>query len=524
MISVAATSSLSTDPGGFPANRQPVSDRIRDVNKLLSEACPARRQGDRSRILHSSIRGFALLGLIALQGCDRPGASLPDFSRLVEENTASVVNISTVASAVDVPNGNIDGESPTWFRKYLEDQAPDGASAGPAGPEPLGSGFVLWEDGYVLTNYHVIRGAQEIVVRMLDRRQMNARIVGVDPSTDLALLQIEADNLPAVKVGRSGSLKAGQWVFAIGSPFSFDHSVTAGIVSAVGRNLQSEQYVPFIQTDVAINPGNSGGPLFNLQGQVVGINSQIYSQSGSFQGVSFAIPIELAVKVAEQLRHKGRVTRGWLGVVVQPVDRALANSFGMDKAEGALVAKVVEGSPAFESGIRTGDVILSFNRVALDSSGGLPPLVGSVDPGQVVPLELVRDGKVLGFRVEIGLLDEEPQQGLEDHAAQVPDVAPPGSLGLTVRELSDEERAAKRVLTGGVVIDKLEGGAALEAGLREGDVILSIAGQEVDSAQGFQDVARRLTPGTTVPLLVSRAGAPSFLPLKVPSAPGKRFH
>ncbi|MGH8517082.1 MAG: PDZ domain-containing protein, partial [Panacagrimonas sp.] len=326
--------------------------------------------------------------------------------------------------------------------------------------------------------------------------------------------------LQAVKIGDTRKLRPGQWVFAIGSPFTFDYSVTAGIVSAKGRNLQSEQYVPFIQTDVAINPGNSGGPLFNLDGEVVGINSQIYSQSGSFQGVSFSIPIDVAAKVARQLRDTGKVTRGWLGVVVQEVDRNLAQSFGMERAEGALVSRVMPDSPAEETGIKPGDVILSFNGEPLPSSGSLPPLVGSVDPGQIVALSVVRDGKPIEFKVEIGVLDERDTE-TDPELAQGPSprMEPPrdAPLGLVVSSLSDEQRRALRVLSGGVRVEQVTGGPAVAAGIRPGDVVLSLAGQEVDSPERFAEVVGRLTPGTTVPILVSRDGAPSFLPLDLPA-------
>ncbi|MGQ0501976.1 MAG: Do family serine endopeptidase [Panacagrimonas sp.] len=437
----------------------------------------------------------------------------PDFAALVEKNSPSVVNISTVSAnaAMETPTA---GDSADWLQRF--DEPPPGAvpeEEAPPGPEPLGSGFILWEDGYILTNYHVVQDAREVIVRLLDRRQLPAKIVGVDASTDLALLKIEARDLQGVRIGDSNRLRPGQWVFAIGSPFSFDYSVTAGIVSAKGRSLQTEQYVPFIQTDVAINPGNSGGPLFNLDGEVVGINSQIYSQSGSYQGVSFAIPINVAAKVAQQLRDQGKVTRGWLGVIVQPVDRGLAQSFGMERPEGALVSRVLEGSPAEETGLRAGDIILSFNGVSLESSGSLPPLVGDANPGQVIPLKVMRDGKAIDFSVEIALLKEPSMEAPEPPAPRAPVHAP---LGLAVSELNDQQRRQLRVLSGGVRVDRVVGPPASEAGIREGDVILTLSGQSVDSPERFAEVVGRLTQGTTVAALVSRDGAPSFVPLEVP--------
>lgn len=466
-----------------------------------------------------AIMGSALL----IAGCSGPGG-FPDLADLVDKNSPSVVNISTVHSPrPGVPASPHGNDSPDWLRRFQEgsphaDELPDTPQ-----DEPLGSGFVLWEDGYILTNYHVVQDAEEVIVRLLDRRQLPATIIGVDPPTDLALLKIDADELQAVRIGDSNRLRPGQWVFAIGSPFSFDFSVTAGVVSAKGRNLQSEQYVPFLQTDVAINPGNSGSPLFNLAGEVVGINSQIYSQSGSFQGVSFAIPIDVAAKVARQLRDTGRVTRGWLGVVVQEVDRALAQSFGMDKPEGALVAKVMPSSPAEESGILAGDVILSFNGEVLASSTSLPPLVGSVDPGQVVNLRIIRDGKALDFRVEVGTLQESPRASLTPAPPQPTPSA--GLLGLSVVPLTDDQRRAMRILSGGVLVDQVFGGPAAVAGIRPGDAILSVAGQEIDSPERLAEVTGRLTPDSSVPVLVSRDGAPTFVPLQIPPAtevPGGR--
>lgn len=470
---------------------------------------------------------------VTLMGCSQSGH--PDFADLVERASPSVVNISTVAERqqVQAEPGGLE-EAPEWFRRFLEehgDEPPDEEEV-PGGdpemeqPQSLGSGFVLWEDGYVLTNYHVVRDAREVVVRLLDRRQLTAKVVGSDERSDLALLKIEATGLPAVKFGDSTKLRPGQWVLAIGSPFGFDYSVTAGIVSAKGRSLISEQYVPFIQTDVAINPGNSGGPLFNLKGEVVGVNSQIYSQSGGYQGLSFAIPIDVAAKVARQLRDHGKVTRGWLGVVVREVDRALAQELKLDKPEGALVAKVVEGSPAQESGLREGDVILSFNGESLSSSGSLPPLVGNVDPGQLVTLEVMREGKRVKFKIEVGVLENQDAELSDESEAPRPRprAEPPrpgieAPLGLVVTPLNDEQRRDLQVLSGGVLVMEVNGRAAASAGIRPGDVILSISGQEVDSPERLAEVVSRLTPGSSVPVLVSRNGSPSFRPLEIPAVP-----
>ncbi|TXI85483.1 MAG: Do family serine endopeptidase, partial [Cupriavidus sp.] len=365
----------------------------------------------RSR-LWSLATALAPVIFLSLTACGRSGqfSGRPDFADLVDEVSPSVVNISAVtastldqgqAAAQDEPKGDGADQLPEWFKKYYNEH--EGQDANPpeddAESQSLGSGFVLSNDGYIVTNFHVVRDAKEVVVRLLDRRQFTAQVVGSDEPSDLALLKIDATDLPVAKLADSSKVRPGQWVLAIGSPFGFDYSVTAGIVSAKGRALQTEQYIPFIQSDVAINPGNSGGPLFNLKGEVIGVNSQIYSQSGGYQGVSFSIPIDVAAKVARQLKEHGRVTRGWLGVVVQEVDRATAQKLGMDKPEGALVARVIASSPGEKAGLRPGDVILSYNNQILASSTALPPQVGSSDPGEVVSLQVIRDRKPIIIKV-----------------------------------------------------------------------------------------------------------------------------
>ncbi|TAJ55687.1 MAG: DegQ family serine endoprotease [Nevskiaceae bacterium] len=464
--------------------------------------------------------------------CSRTPAEvrLPDFADLVEEVSPSVVNISTipVETAAEAEPGPTEGGAtvpdnlPEWMKRFLEQHAPNGvppAEEGDEAPEEqqsLGSGFVLWKDGYIITNTHVVKDAREVLVRLSDRRELTATVVGMDEPSDIALLKIDADKLPAVKVAEVGKLRVGQWVMAIGSPFGFDYSVTAGIVSAKGRSLFTEQYVPFIQTDAAINPGNSGGPLFNLKGEVVGVNSQIYSQTGGNSGIAFAIPIDVALRVAQQLKDKGHVTRGWLGVVVQEVTRALAQSFGMARAEGALVAKVIPGSPAEKAGIQPGDVILAFDGQVLGVSSELPPLVGVVDPGADVPLKVLREGKQITIKVEIGELPEEIANGGETPASsRLP-------LGLGVDKLSAQDRAETRVPAGGVRVLVVEAGPALDAGVREGDVLLTLSGQSIDSAERLKEVVDRLAPGSSVPMLIQRDGAPLFLALAVPEAPVER--
>ena len=468
------------------------------------------------------------IALVLLPGCGRDPAPGPltDFADLVERVSPSVVNISTLtreppeSPQAATEDGAVPPElagTPEWFRRFYREHErlpeEDGDQAPNEGAESLGSGLVLWEDGYILTNYHVIRDAREIVVKLSDRRQLTARLAGYDERSDLALLQIEAADLPAAKLGDSNQLRPGQWVLAIGAPFGFDYSVTAGIVSAKGRALDTEQYVPFIQTDVAINPGNSGGPLFNASGEVIGINSQIYSQSGGYQGVSFAIPINVAESVARQLKEKGKVTRGWLGVVVQPVTRELAQEFAMERPEGALIARVMPGSPAEQSGLRAGDIIIRFDGQVLPSSRELPPLVGSAEPGKLAELELLREGRKITIKAPVGTLDNQDQElAVTEEDNRAP-------LGMTVRNLTEEDRRQTKTPSGGVLVIDVRPGPAVSAGVRAGDVILQISGQEVDSPERFAEVAGRLAPGQNVPMLVQRRGTPLFLALDMPKRP-----
>ena len=336
--------------------------------------------------LRSSLSG--LCALLLLGQMSLAHAELPEFTELVEEASPAVVNISTRQNlpqreaAVQGQMPDLEG-LPPMFREFFERNVPQ-MPRGPGGrqrdAQSLGSGFIISDDGYVLTNNHVVADADEIIVRLSDRSELEAKLIGADPRTDVALLKVEGKGLPTVKLGKSQALKVGEWVLAIGSPFGFDHSVTAGIVSAKGRSLPNESYVPFIQTDVAINPGNSGGPLFNLDGEVVGINSQIFTRSGGFMGLSFAIPIDVAMDVANQLKSEGKVSRGWLGVVIQEVNKDLAESFGLDKPAGALVAQVLEEGPAAKGGLQVGDVILSLNGQPIIMSADLPHLVGALKP------------------------------------------------------------------------------------------------------------------------------------------------
>lgn len=475
------------------------------------------------RYLQSIQNLFALAILALVAAAPLQARDLPDFTVLAEKNAASVVNISTkqtsrlpqirrfnIPEFEDLPEGSPLGELMRRFFGEHGFQMPE------EGPEKrsLGSGFIVSEDGYILTNFHVVDGADEVVVRMNDRREFTADVIGKDERSDIALIKIDAENLPAVRVGDSRDLKVGEWVLAIGSPFGFDHTVTAGIVSAKGRNLPSENYVPFIQTDVAINPGNSGGPLFNLDGQVVGINSQIYSRSGGFMGLSFAIPIEMAMDVADQLKTRGRVSRGWLGVLIQDMNADLAESFGLDRPRGALVARVLPNSPSEKAGLQVGDVILEFNGTPIDTSSELPPLVGRANVDEPATVKILRNGREREVKVNIGELP--PDEAVELASAQPPKVSE-NRLGLMVSEVTAEIREQRQLpMRRGVVVESVTGQAAREAGIQQGDVILSLNGTEVESVPQFNKLVANLPADKTVAMLVHRNTGPIFLALRVP--------
>jgi len=428
------------------------------------------------------------------------------FADLAERVSPGVVNIQTskTVKGAGVPRsfeefffGGPFGEHPQMERKVPS----------------LGTGFVISPDGYIVTNNHVIEEVDSIRVAFESGKEYDAEIIGADPRSDLALLKVEADNLPTVKLGRSDRLKVGEWVLAIGSPFGFDYSVTAGIVSAKGRSLpteENENYVPFIQTDVAINPGNSGGPLFNLDGEVVGINSQIYSNSGGFMGVSFAIPIDVVMEVVEQLKESGRVSRGWLGVVIQEVNRDLAESFGLKRPHGALVARVLEGSPAEEGGIREGDIITSFNGEPIDLSSELPHLVGRAPAGSDAVLGVMREGEEIRVTLAIGELADRSGAAVAGFRSE----GGSSRLGLSVEPVP--EAARERLgITGGVRVLSATG-AAEEAGIRPGDIVTRLNNREVDDPESLQAISEELPSGRSVPVLVIRGQVPTFLPLRVP--------
>lgn len=438
-------------------------------------------------------------------------AELPDFRDLVKETSPAVVNISTVQhaqrnSSLSRQYGMPD-DMPEILRHFFGRQFPQ--APGPRRDHnSLGSGFIVSEDGYILTNNHVVQDADEIIVRLSDRRELEAVLIGADPSSDLAVLKVEADDLPTVDLGDSDRLDVGEWVVAIGSPFGFDYSVTAGIVSAKGRSLPSENYVPFIQTDVAINPGNSGGPLFNLDGEVVGINSQIYTRSGGFMGVSFAIPINVAMDVAEQLKTKGKVSRGWLGVVIQEVSKDLAESFGLDRAAGALVVQVVEGSPAEAAGLVSGDIIVKVNGKQVQLSSDLPHQVGRLRAGDTAELSVVRGGKRKTIDVEIGALPDSDDIQLSSNSA--PAERKSNRLGVVV-----SEQPAGKQNEPGVVVTDIERGPAAMSGVVRGDIITMINGQRIDSVVDFDRVVADLPSRRSVPMRIVRRGQASFIPLRV---------
>ena len=436
-------------------------------------------------------------------------SGLPDFSPLVEAYGPAVVNVTTVAQRESAPHG-APGLSPgdplyDFFQRFGF-----GAPRGPVPPvRGEGSGFLISADGYILTNAHVVDRAREVTVRMTDRREYRARVVGVDLRTDVAVLKIDADKLPSVRIGDPGALKAGEWVIAIGSPFGFENSVTAGIVSATARSLEGDAYTPFIQTDVAVNPGNSGGPLFNLRGEVVGINSQIYSRTGGYQGVSFSIPIDVAIRVKDQLVAGGKVERGRIGVTIQEVNQALADSFGLPRPRGALISQVERGGPADKAGLEAGDVILAANGRQIERSGELPAVIAGIKPGTEATLEIWRDKSQRRIRIKVGKLEDEPEV-----AARLPaDDAETGKLGLLVRPLSGSERLQLRT-QGRLVVEVSEGPAA-DAGVEPGDVLLAVNGVAVGSVAEFRNVVGEA--GRAVALLVQRGNAQIYIPVRVAS-------
>ena len=434
-----------------------------------------------------------------------PGAAvlLPDFTGIVDRNGPAVVNISVtqdVKTSAAVPQfPGMDPNDPffQFFRRF-----PWAVPQNPGPTHGLGSGFIVSPDGVILTNAHVVADASEVTVKLTDKREFQAKVLGSDKQSDIAVIKIDAKDLPVVTLSKDSDIKVGEWVLAIGSPYGFENSVTSGIVSAKSRSLPDESYVPFIQTDVAINPGNSGGPLFNMKGEVIGINSQIYSRTGGYQGLSFAIPIDVAVKVKDQLQQYGKVSRGRLGIVIQEVNQQLADSFGLKSPRGALVSSVEDGSPAAKAGLKSGDVILKFDSKEISRSAELPAQVADMKPGTKATLQVWRDGATKSIEVTVGEMKD----------AKVASAATPGEahgrLGLAVRPLTPEER--QQVGARGLVVEGVSGPAA-RAGIQPGDVVLSVNGTPVQSVEQLRAQVEK--SGKTVALLVQREDTKIFVPL-----------
>ena len=443
--------------------------------------------------------------------------ALPDFSPLVEKYGPAVVNVEVVEKSQPA-NGGVPGLSPNdpffdFFRRFGipgPDQAPRGSQPPVRG---AGSGFIVSPDGYILTNTHVVANADEVTVRLTDRREFPAKVIGADERTDVAVIKINSNSLPTVKLGDPSKIKPGQWVLAIGSPFGFENSATAGIISATARSLPSDNYVPFIQTDVAVNPGNSGGPLFNMSGEVIGINSQIFSRTGGYMGVSFAIPIDVARNVEDQLIKSGHVVRGRIGVTIQDVNAQLAESFGLDRPHGALVSSVEKDGPASKAGLIPGDVILGVNGHAIERYGELSGSIAAMKPGSDATLQVWRNGKQQAVSVKIAELKEQPPTAAntangKPNAHQTDQAT---QLGLTVRQLEPQEKEQVQT-TGTLVVEDVTGPAAA-AGVQPGDIILGINGKRVKTSKELQDAAK--SSGKNVALLIQREDAQIFVPLRI---------
>ncbi|HWA11453.1 MAG TPA: DegQ family serine endoprotease [Burkholderiales bacterium] len=433
---------------------------------------------------------------------------LPNFTQIVEQNGPAVVNVSVTRRPQAGPQAQVPGmpeDDPLnqFFRRFGPPQ--------PQGEPPVargqGSGFIVSADGIILTNAHVAADATEITVKLTDKREFDARVLGVDKRTDIAVLKIEAKDLPTVRIGDAEHLKVGEWVAAIGSPFGFENTVTSGIVSAKARSLPDENYVPFIQTDVAVNPGNSGGPLFNLNGEVVGINSQIFSRTGGYMGLSFAIPIDVAMKIKDELVEHGKVTRGRIGVQIQEVNQALANSFGLPRPQGALISRVEPGSPAQKAGLKSGDVVLGVNGKEVGQLGQLSSEIAGMKPGSNARLDVWRNGSRTSIDVKVGQLDEPQNIAAAGDGAQ--GLTP--KLGLTVRELAPEERAQLKT-DGGLVVQNVSGAAA-RAGIQPGDVILALNDTPLKSVDQLRSLVQKAEKSRTVALLVQREDARLYVPL-----------
>tara|TARA_B110000014_G_C20119080_1_gene592171 strand:+ start:1791 stop:3161 length:1371 start_codon:yes stop_codon:yes gene_type:complete len=445
---------------------------------------------------------------------------LPDFTKLVEDNNASIVNISTIRKSNGKGNGHQFPDMPNdelneFLKKFFGDRGLENPEKrSPKNSHSLGSGFVYSSDGYIITNHHVIADADQIIVKLSDKRELDAKLIGSDMSSDIAVLKIKAKNLKPVKIGSSADLKVGQWVLAIGSPFGFESTVTAGIVSAIGRNLPNDNYVPFIQTDVAINPGNSGGPLFNLKGEVVGINAQIFSRSGGFMGLSFAIPIDVASNVIKQLKKSGKVSRGWLGVYIQEVTNNLAKSFGMKKPTGALISKIIPDGPAAKSDLKVGDIILKFDGKKITTSSALPPIVGNTKVGKNVNIEILRNGikKTVKFKVQ-----ELPAKTVVSSNKKNSKPVTKKILGMTVSNLSiNDKKNLGTDIKYGIIVNEVSSNPAYESGLLKNDIIYQISGRNVLNINQFEKIIKTMKKGDFASLLVRRSqGNSLYLAIKI---------
>lgn len=470
------------------------------------------------KIVAKFLSSFVLAGLLSLSHMTVQAKELPDFTELAEKQGPTVVNISVT----QVMSGNGQGSFPGMpndealnelFRRFgLPTPGMPGGPQQDFKSQSLGSGFIISADGYVLTNAHVVSEADEVIVKLSDKREFKAKIVGFDRRTDVALLKIDANGLPKVNIGDPNQLKVGEWVAAIGSPFGLENTMTAGIVSAKGRALPQENFVPFIQTDVAINPGNSGGPLFNLKGEVVGINSQIYSRSGGSMGLSFSIPIDVAMDIANQLKAGGKISRGWLGIAIQEMSKELAESFGLKNTAGALIAGIEKSSPAEKAGLEPGDVIVKFDGKVIASSNDLPRVVAATKPGKTVQAEIMRKGILKTISVTVGDLPVERDEVVTGNKGNVkPDQ---NKLGLGLRELSPQQKKKLNGRNGLLVVDSQ--GISAQVGIRRGDVILALNNTEVQSLEQFSKQIQAIPAGKNIALLIQRGENTLYVPLKMP--------
>tara|TARA_Y100000741_G_scaffold365154_1_gene359788 strand:- start:64 stop:1473 length:1410 start_codon:yes stop_codon:yes gene_type:complete len=468
--------------------------------------------------MHKKLFNSFLIITLCFSSINLFANALPNFKPLVEKNSAAVVNISTtikssggISPGLNMPD--IPENSPFYefFKKYFGDVPP---GHGPSQERSsLGSGFIISKDGYVITNHHVVKDADEIIVRLNDRSEFVAELVGSDARSDIAVLKLDGKNLPHLKFGDSDKVTVGEWVLAIGSPFGFDYSVTAGIISAIGRSLPNENYVPFIQTDVAINPGNSGGPLFNLDGEVIGVNSQIYSRTGGFMGLSFAVPVNVVENVYLQLKEKGRVSRGWLGVLIQDVTRELAESFDMDHPHGALIAKVIPDGPAEQGGIEVGDIIVKFNGKKVTFSSDLPPLVGSTSIGSTVRVDIIRRSKSKTIEVEILELPTDNEVAAKNSGEKSKLLKNP--LNIVAKDLTDKQKQDIDIYDHGIIVEQISVGPAQKSGIRRGDIILLLDNIKVKNIEHFNKLVKELPKDRSISVLIQRRDGPVFLAMKL---------